>query len=65
METNSSLPRLVPWASWDEWQTTMDALFSEDSCRVRLGLETVAAWRTRGGLPAAIEATADIIGCGL
>ena len=53
--------RLVPWASWDEWEQVGRYLFDEkDHDVVRKGLAMVAAWRIRGRVPVGVDATANL-----
>jgi hypothetical protein len=52
--------RSVPWRNWDEWHQVADALASTDPALRSLGAQHVAAWRCRGRVPAAIDATATL-----
>lgn len=57
----SGLPRVVPWADWDEWLHVRNQLFSSESVQKLAGLEIVALWRLRGKLPHAIDSTAQFV----
>ncbi len=52
--------RSVPWRNWDEWHQVAEALASTDPHLRSLGAQHVAAWRCRGRVPAAIDATATL-----
>ncbi|KMZ59875.1 hypothetical protein ZOSMA_64G00920 [Zostera marina] len=52
---------LVPWASWDQWNFVRESLFSDSFDSVATALRRVTAWRSRGCLPIAIQATASLI----
>ncbi|XP_078438310.1 las1-like family protein isoform X2 [Wolffia australiana] len=52
---------LVPWSSWDQWNFVRNSLFSASIESVRAALGRVAAWKSRGCLPVAVEVTARII----
>lgn len=54
----ASAGRVVPWSSWREWQDVADALLADDTASWERGTAAVAAWRARGRLPLAVEATA-------
>lgn len=55
------LPRVVPWRDWQEWAEIKDALFSQQPSLRYHGLLRVAAWRTRGLVPIAVDATAQLV----
>lgn len=54
--------RLVPWASWAEWQAVGDALLAEPGPAASAALARVSCWRARGvgKLPLAVEVTAQL-----
>jgi len=65
--------RYVPWASWDEWLHTYRCLYphsGEDGSegasrraskrRIVQALDTIDAWRLRGRVPMAVEATGTL-----
>jgi hypothetical protein len=52
--------RSVPWRDWQEWHQVATALASSDPQHRSLAAQHVAAWRCRGRLPAAIDATATL-----
>ncbi|KAI8525985.1 hypothetical protein RHMOL_Rhmol13G0273200 [Rhododendron molle] len=53
--------RLVPWLSWDEWDSVRDSLFSSSPPSVSSALRRISTWRSRGCLPVVIEVTASIL----
>ncbi len=54
-------PRVLPWKDWAEWTETRKWLFAADTeSRVR-GVGRVKAWRARGRLPVAVDATASLL----
>ncbi|GIL50713.1 hypothetical protein Vafri_6829 [Volvox africanus] len=53
--------RQVPWASWGEWQSLRDDLWSTDLQRQEAGLQQVCAWRLRGKLPLGVDVTAHLM----
>ncbi|XP_030522188.1 uncharacterized protein LOC115735206 isoform X2 [Rhodamnia argentea] len=53
--------KLVPWLSWDEWDSVRASLFSPSPDSVASALRRITAWRSRGCLPVAVEVTASII----
>ncbi|KAI3414642.1 uncharacterized protein J3R85_016058 [Psidium guajava] len=53
--------KLVPWLSWDEWDSVGASLFSPSPDSVASALRRITAWRSRGCLPVAVEVTASII----
>lgn len=56
-------PRVLPWADWNEWRSVYQRLFSGDASERAAGVRQCWAWRLRGGLPHAIECTAQIVSC--
>ncbi|XP_016510528.1 uncharacterized protein LOC107827832 isoform X1 [Nicotiana tabacum] len=60
-ETNSQGFKLVPWISWDEWNSVRDSLFSSSPPSVAFALQRISTWRSRGCIPVAVEVTASII----
>eukprot|EP00892_Ulva_mutabilis_P011472 jgi/Ulvmu1/8698/UM047_0038.1 len=57
--------RLVPWASWNEWERVRAMLFAEDATAVQAGLSAVMGWRRRGKLPLGIDVTAMLLATSL
>ncbi|XAR60274.1 hypothetical protein NMG60_11033574 [Bertholletia excelsa] len=57
----SSGCRLVPWLSWEEWDSVRESLFSSCPHSVSSALQRITAWRSRGCIPVVIEVTASII----
>lgn len=57
------LPRVVPWATEEEWKYVWSCLFAPvDQLEAKYeGVCLVKAWRTRGKLPHAIDATCDLV----
>ncbi|KAF7121092.1 hypothetical protein RHSIM_Rhsim13G0207600 [Rhododendron simsii] len=53
--------KLVPWLSWDEWDSVRDSLFSSSPPSVSSALRRISTWRSRGCLPVVIEVTASIL----
>jgi hypothetical protein len=58
---NLSIPKGVPWMSWEEWDMVRESLWSEDIGRKRFALEIIELWSLRGKVPHAIVSTASII----
>ncbi|KAJ2457917.1 rRNA-processing protein las1, partial [Coemansia sp. RSA 2322] len=56
----SKFPKVVPWASTEEYMAAADSLYSPDLSERKRGVAIVKAWRVRGRLPVAIEATASL-----
>ncbi|XP_058196377.1 uncharacterized protein LOC131312546 [Rhododendron vialii] len=53
--------KLVPWLSWDEWDSVRDSLFSSSPPSVSSALRRISTWQSRGCLPVVIEVTASIL----
>ncbi|KAJ1821254.1 rRNA-processing protein las1 [Coemansia sp. RSA 2671] len=53
-------PKVVPWASTEEYMAAADCLYSSDISERKRGVAIVKAWRARGRVPVAIEATASL-----
>ncbi|KAJ2079851.1 rRNA-processing protein las1 [Coemansia sp. RSA 988] len=53
-------PKVVPWTSTEEYMNVADWLYSTDLQERKRGVAVVKAWRARGRVPAAIEATANL-----
>lgn len=61
---NRQVPRVLPWANWEEWRWVYESLFSrDDKCRREVAVMHCWAWRLRGGLPHAVECTAQLVAC--
>ncbi|KAJ1735100.1 rRNA-processing protein las1 [Coemansia biformis] len=54
-------PKIVPWASTAEYMCVADQLYSADLGERKRGVATVKAWRGRGRVPAAVDATANLV----
>ena len=55
------VPKVVPWATWDEWREVRGLLYSPDpGCR-QAGCGIAAAWRVRGKVPLSVETTAQLV----
>ncbi|KAJ2770633.1 rRNA-processing protein las1 [Coemansia nantahalensis] len=54
-------PKIVPWASTAEYMGVADGLYSADADARRRGVAAVKAWRARGRVPAAVDATANLV----
>ncbi len=57
----ASLPRVVPWRDWAEWDSVGKALFSEERRKKLWGVERVKVWQSRGKVPHSVEATTALI----
>jgi hypothetical protein len=61
------MARLVPWSSWDEWLMVKQLLFPSSGdphanvASRRRGIELVDAWRLRGKVPLAVDATSSLL----
>ncbi|KAM0940981.1 hypothetical protein DsansV1_C17g0143591 [Dioscorea sansibarensis] len=53
--------KLVPWSTWGQWDFVCESMFSSNPESVAAALRRVAAWRSRGCLPVAIDVTAVIV----
>ncbi|XP_057484495.1 uncharacterized protein LOC130770879 [Actinidia eriantha] len=53
--------KLVPWLSFDEWDSVRNSLFSSSPLSISSALQRITAWRSRGCLPVVIEVTASIV----
>ncbi|ORX73632.1 Las1-domain-containing protein [Linderina pennispora] len=56
----SLIPKVVPWTSTEEYLGVSDCLYSDDIVERKRGVGIVKAWRVRGKVPAAIDATANL-----
>jgi len=54
-------PRVLPWQDWAEWTETSKWLFAPDTDSRLRGVGRVKAWRARGRLPVAVDATASLL----
>ncbi|PHU18164.1 hypothetical protein BC332_13859 [Capsicum chinense] len=61
VEGNSLGLKLVPWLSWDEWNSIRDSLFSTSPASVAFALQRISTWRSRGCIPVAVDVTASVI----
>ncbi|KAJ4461742.1 putative Ribosomal biogenesis protein LAS1L [Paratrimastix pyriformis] len=61
--------KIVPWTSWDEWELVRNLFFAADVmapfCPAdvsprRKAVELVALWESRGGVPVAVQCTANL-----
>jgi hypothetical protein len=57
--TTAASTRRVPWRDWDEWVRVRDALYGDGGGGV-WAQKRVAAWRSRGAVPFAVEITAQL-----
>ncbi|KAJ2554072.1 rRNA-processing protein las1 [Coemansia sp. RSA 1933] len=55
------IPKVVPWASTAEYVDVAECLYSPDLSQRKRGIAIVKAWRARSRIPAAIEATANLV----
>jgi hypothetical protein len=55
------MARIVPWIDEAEWSQVYTWLYSECGSKRRMGIERVRAWRSRGRLPVAVDATATLV----
>ncbi|KAJ2743720.1 rRNA-processing protein las1 [Coemansia sp. BCRC 34301] len=53
-------PKVVPWTSTEEYMAVADSLYSADMSERKRGVAIVKAWRARGRVPVAIEATVSL-----
>ncbi|KAK4841859.1 hypothetical protein QYF36_011604 [Acer negundo] len=53
--------KLVPWLSWEEWDSVREGLFSSSTNMVVCALNRVSTWKSRGCLPVVIDVTASIL----
>ncbi|KAJ1670434.1 rRNA-processing protein las1 [Coemansia sp. RSA 25] len=53
-------PKVVPWTSTEEYMAVADSLYSSDISERKRGVAVVKAWRARGRVPVAIEATVSL-----
>ena len=56
-----SLPRVVPWRDWAEWQTVYAGLYANDPEPRMRAVARCRTWRLRGNVPHAIEATSSLV----
>ncbi|KAK4369290.1 hypothetical protein RND71_013082 [Anisodus tanguticus] len=61
VEGNSLGLKLVPWISWDEWNSIRDSLFSSSPPSIAFALQRISTWRSRGCIPVAVDVTASIV----
>ncbi|DAZ98433.1 TPA: hypothetical protein N0F65_001134 [Lagenidium giganteum] len=57
----SKRAQLVAWIDWREWQLVHHELFADDVGAQQHALSRIAAWRSRGHLPIAVDATAQFV----
>lgn len=50
--------RIVPWASWEEWEGVREGLLFGGTSKQREALQRVATWRARGRIPLGVDMTA-------
>ncbi|KAI7884058.1 Las1-domain-containing protein [Lichtheimia hyalospora FSU 10163] len=53
--------RIVPWTSFEEFETVQKWLYSQTPEEAQWGVDRVAAWISRGCVPVAVECTATLI----
>lgn len=56
----SRFPKVVPWSSTEEYKEAADCLYSSNIKERKRGVAIVKAWRARGKVPPAIDATANL-----
>ena len=56
-----SLPRVVPWRDWAEWQLVYAGLYAQQPEPRMRAVARCRTWRLRGNVPHAVEATAALI----
>ncbi|KAF3644431.1 hypothetical protein FXO37_21454 [Capsicum annuum] len=61
VEGNSVGLKLVPWLSWNEWNSIRHSLFSASPASVAFALQRIWTWRSRGCIPIAVDVTTAII----
>ncbi|GAM27743.1 hypothetical protein SAMD00019534_109190 [Acytostelium subglobosum LB1] len=52
---------VVVWFDWDEWTEIYNALYSNDQTAQTAAIKRIAAWKSRGKLPMAVEATSSLV----
>ena len=57
----ASVPRFVPWATWDEWLWVFESAYSSDEFARRAAVARCRTWQLRGGVPHAVEATCLLV----
>eukprot|EP00904_Undaria_pinnatifida_P007944 jgi/Undpi1/427/HiC_scaffold_1.g00423.m1 len=55
------IPRMIPWRDWEEWYRVKALLFSHEPYLRYLGVQHVAAWRSRERVPHAVETTSQLV----
>ncbi|CAN6462872.1 unnamed protein product [Victoria cruziana] len=60
-EASSKGYRLVPWQSWEEWNMVREKLLSSTPESVRVALNRIKAWESRGCVPIPVAITAEIV----
>ncbi|EFA79909.1 las1-like protein [Heterostelium album PN500] len=59
--TGSLSNKVVCWIDWEEWKDVYRWIYSEDKNEQLRAINRVAAWKSRGRLPLAVEATSSFI----
>ena len=52
-----------PWTCREEWELVYTWLYSSRPQLIRKGVNRVAAWKSRGGVPMMVEMTANLCEC--
>lgn len=55
------MARIVPWVDEHEWTQVYTWFYSDCVGKRKLGLDRVRAWRSRGRVPVAVDATATLV----
>ncbi len=55
------LPRLLPWLNWEEWNKCRELLYSPNYSDMVAGVNITRIWRSRGKVPHAVDATAQLV----
>ena len=60
-DVTSTHPHTPPPPPAAEWSETSRLLFAADGAHRQLGVDRVQAWRARGRIPVAVDATAALL----
>eukprot|EP01084_Bolivina_argentea_P133280 235202_1 len=55
------LPRILPWLNWEEWNKGRELLYSPNFSDKVVGVSITRVWRSRGKVPHAVDATAQLV----
>ncbi len=59
--TPMDLPRILPWLNWGEWNKGRELLYSPNFSDKVAGVGLTRVWRSRGKVPHAVDATAQLV----